>query len=268
MRQKWRYDIKNDGLYRTEMSTGASVRLCSEEDASETIITADWVYFINDNRLFRMDNANNRELLVEEDCRQPYLNNGSIYYISDDGIVRMALDGNEKKLILTCNCTELVLTDKYIFYALENPESVELNRHSEDGPRFMGELHRVGLNGEGDVKIVDMITGLSVYKNTVYYADRADANVYSVKPETLEKSLIYKGIGLAALTLEGGYAFFNTDYKLYRVWLADGAAALMKQTGRYRLIGLIDGYYYFELTGDSPGLYRLKTDGAELESVE
>jgi hypothetical protein len=268
---RWHYDLKKDGLYRTDRNTGDVIKINDQNYASGIIITKDWVYY-SDNGLYRMDNDNKREQLTDDDWWNPSLSGDWLYCINSSGIARMKLDGSEKEQILECDCNEMVVTERDIFYALDVPEIEELYSEpgADDGPRYIGELHRVGLDGEGDVKAADMITDLEAYENNVYFADGEDDRLYAMNPETLEKVTIYDGNFIEELYLDGGYAFFILDRNLVKMSLADGT--LTKLTNAYwnRCLGVLDGYVY-GATDDPDAdfrFYKIQIDGVELEKVE
>ncbi len=167
----------------------------------------------------------------------------------------------------------MVVTDQYVFYALDVPEIDELYSEpgAEDGPRYIGELHRVDLNGKGDVKIKDMINDFSAYKNTVYFTDDEDGNFYSMNPETLEKDKIEEIWFVQESYFDSGYVFLMTliDRQLYRLSLVDGTLTQLTQGFWGRCLGVLNGYVYIDDSSGGPySFYRIKIDGIELEKVE
>jgi hypothetical protein len=184
----------------------------------------------------------------------------------------MNLDGSEKERLFLREYTAIIMTDTYIFYTLETPESKELNElpGAEDGPRYLGALHRVGLDGEGDVIVTDLITDLNVYANTVYFSDGKDSFFYSLNQETLVKTKIDNVKMVDDTEFADGYMFFitHTDRCFYRMSLKDGTLTLIAH-GWPKCRGILDGYVYLDiLSGDEPGLFKTKTDGIELEKVK
>ncbi len=164
------------------------------------------------------------------------------------------------------------MTDTYVFYTLETPESEKLNNvpGSDDIPWYMGELHRVGLDGKGDVVVAELVTGFSIYEDLLYYADGSDNAFYSLDPETLAKNKIENITMVDDMCLGDGYLFFTTawDRCFYKLSLQDGTLTWLAG-GWPRCSGILDGYVYFDTyTGEEPGLYRVKTDGTEPELIE
>ncbi|NLA87661.1 MAG: DUF5050 domain-containing protein [Clostridiales bacterium] len=270
----WHYYLKKDGLYRTDQNTGDIIKINGQTTTGGLIITEDWVYYRADSRIWRMDNENKREQLTEEDWWNPSLSGGWLYCINASGIARMKPDGSEKEQIVECTCNEMVVTDQYVFYALDVPEIDELLSEpgAEDGPRYIGELHRADLNGKGDVKIKDMINDFSAYKNTVYFTDDEDGNFYSMNPETLEKDKIEEIWFVQESYFDSGYVFVETliDRKIYKLSLTDGTLTKLTNAGFNRCLGVLDGYVYVDINSvgpDEDGLYRIKIDGVEMEKV-
>ena len=276
----WHYDLTKDGIFRTDRNTGAVVKINSSDDPTGIILTEAWVYYCDDDgHLFRMDNDSRKELLVGEVSRPLRLSGDVLYYLSSGGVHRMNLDGSGKERIFDGDYTGIEVTENYIFYTLETPESKEINNSpgAEDGPWFMGELHRAGLDCEGDVKIADMITELSVYENTVYFSDGEDTLFYSLNPQTLEKTKTTSVIMADNVYFSNDYIFFLThmDRCYYRMSLIDGALTKLA-ISRPHCLGILDGYIYIDIDDinvdgigpDETGLYRLKIDGVDLERVE
>lgn len=264
----WHYDLTSDGLYRTDINTGDVAKINEQHTAAGVIITEDWIYFKDDSRLYRMDNENRRELVTDEECRCPGLSGGWLYYISSSGINRLKPDGSEKEQIIQGQCNWLVLTDQYVFYALNVPESDELNSEpgADDGPWYMGQLHRIDLNGENDVIIEEMITELSTYENVIYFAHGEDFNLYSMNPETLEKRAVYDGHFIEHLYFGDGYAFFILDRNLYKMSLAEGTMTQLTKGYWNSCLGVLDGYVYGH--NEQDGIYRFALDSVEMEKVE
>lgn len=264
----WHYDLMEDGLFRTDQNTGDAVKISGQDNASDIIITEDWIFFNDDDRLYRMDNENRRELLLNEDCRELSLNAGWLYYISNSKIFKMKPDGNEKEKILQRECNGMVLSDEYIFYILDVPVNDE--DWNEDGPPLpLGELHRVDLNGDGDVNLGVLLTALSIYGNTVYFSDSEDNYFYSMNPETLEKTAAYEGHFIEDPYFGDGYVFFVTDRNLYKMSLAEGTMTQLTEVFS-QSCGILDGYIYayFWSGEDLNGLYRIRINGADLEKVK
>jgi hypothetical protein len=271
----WQYDLKKDGLYRTDLNTGDVIKINEQTTAWGVIVTDDWVFYRADSCIYRMDNENNREQLTDEDWWNPSLSGGWLYCINGSGIARMKPDGSGKEQILECACNEMVVTEQYIFYALDVPEIDELLSEpgADDGPWYIGELHRADLNGEGDVKIIDMITNLGTYENTVYFSDSEGGGFYSMNPETLEKVKIDEIWFVQETCFDNGCVFLmtNIDRKFYRLSLVDGELTQLTKVGFNRCYGVLDGYVYVYIYDGDPdayGLYRIKIDGIELEKVE
>jgi hypothetical protein len=264
----WIYEIKEDGLYRTDRNSGKATKICIQDYASETIITENWVYFKDEKSLYRINNENKRELLLNEECWYPSLKKDWLYYMRTNGIFRIKPDGSQKKQILQYKCNGIALSDNYIFYALDAP--VNNDDYSDDGPPLpLGELHRIDLNGSNDVNLGVMVTDLNVYKNIVYFSDSADHCLYAMNPDTLEKTPIYKGIWIDDLYFAGSYVFFETDHKLYRMSLADGAKTMLKEAFGIWFIGAFDDYLYLSIFGQgTDGLYRIAINGDKLEKID
>jgi hypothetical protein len=162
----------------------------------------------------------------------------------------------------------MVLTDKYVFYTLSTPESENRNKEpgADDGPRYMGELHRVDLNGENDVNLGISVTTLDTYKNTVYYSDSRDYYFYSINPETLEKAIIYKGYFITDTCFGGNYVFFETDHMLYKLSLVDWSTTLLKKAFGFSLDGIFDEYLYFTVYGEY-AFYKMSIDSVTPEKL-
>lgn len=271
----WHYDLKNDGLYRTNQITGDTIKISDQDYAIDFVITEDWIYYVDNNQLYRMDNENRKELLASgDDCRQLRLSGSMLYYINSNGINRMNLDGSDKEQIMQSECNAMVLTDKYIFYALDVPEDDELISEpgADDGPpNPIGELHRVDLNGNNDVNLGVMITDLSVYKNIIYFSDSTDNYFYSLNSTTMDKSTVYKGYWIGVPYFGGDSVFFDSDHVFYRMSLKEGTITQLTKAFGISCRGILDGYVYVDINTNDPdvdGLYRIKIDGVNLEKVE
>lgn len=264
----WRYGINNDGIYRTDEHTGDMISISDSKYASDIIVTEDWTYFVDRDVLYRMDDGNNREQLAEDGCRNPILRDGWIYYISSSGIWKLMIDGSEKQQIIQGDCNSMVVAGSYIFYVLNVPEVDVLNSEpgADDGPFYLGELHRVDVDGEGDQILVDMITDLSIDEdNMVYYSDGDDKDVFATHPQTLEKTVFYTENFIEYLHFDSGYAFFVLNRDLHRMSLADGSITQLSHGYWNSCYGVLDGYVYGQNEYD--GLYRVKLDGDELERI-
>lgn len=262
----WQYDIKKDGLYRTDLNTGNIMKINDQDYASGIIISDDWLYFC-DNGLYRMDNENKRELITDEECGCLSLNGGWLYYINNDGIIRIKTDGSERELMLQCQCTWMAIADQYVFYVLEVPVNDE-DWHEDGPPLPLGELHRIDLSGNNDVNIGVLVTNLNVFKNTLYFSDSEDNYFYSMNPDTLEKTAAYKGYFIVGPCFGGDYCFFESDHKLYKLDLTDGETTVVKEDLGFRTFGVFDGYVYFNEYGNENALYKMRIDGIEPEKVE
>lgn len=269
----WQYDLNSHGLYRTDLNTGTVTKINDQGYASGIIITDDWLYYRVNGCLYRMDNENRREQLTAEKCWFPSLCGGLIYYVDSRGIARMGLDGSGKEQIIECDCNEMVVTDNYIFYALNVPDVEELNSlpGAEDGPTYIGELRRIGLDGAGDMKIEGMISELSVNSNTVYFTEAEDARLYALDPVTLERKLFCDGLSIQDLYFGGGYAFFVLDRNVYKRALTDGTMTSLTQGAWDACLGVLDGYAYVYINAEEladMGVYRIPIDGIELEKIK
>lgn len=211
-----------------------------------------------------MDNENMQELLIDEDCWCLSLNNDWLYYISNNGIFKMKPEDKEKEQILQCKCNWMVLSEKYIFYALDIPINDE--EWIDDGPWPLGELHRVDLNGNNDVNLGMLITELNVYENIIYFTDGGDLCLYSINPETLEEETVYEGHFVEDLYLGDGYAFYILDRNLFSLSLTESKMTQLTKGYWNSCLGILDGYVYGY--NEYNGLYRIKIDGIELEKVE
>ena len=264
----WQYALKKDGLYRTDQNTGDTFKINSQRYISDLIITDDWVYFNDENSLYRMDNENRSELIADEHCQCLNLNGDWLYFISNGKICRIKFDGSKKEILRQSKCNRMTLTDKYIFYTLDIPENNKLNNEpgADDSPWYLGELHRSDLNAENDVKCADMITDLGVWGNVVYFADGMDNSLNAMTPETLQKTTVYAGNFIEHLYLGAGCAFFILDRNLFRLSLLDETMTQLTKGGWNSCYGVLDGYVYGFNQQD--GLYRFKVNGVELEHVE
>ena len=83
----WQYNLKEDGLYRSDQNTGDTFKINSQRYISDLIITDDWVYFNDENSLYRMDNENRRELIADENCQCLNLNGDWLYCITNGKIL-------------------------------------------------------------------------------------------------------------------------------------------------------------------------------------
>jgi hypothetical protein len=266
----WNYELKLDGLYRTDKKTGEAIKLNDFKYTTGIIIKEDWVYYYDENKhLYRIDNANRKELISSEDCWQLQINGDKLYYKNNNGVNRMNLDGSGKELIFGSEFVNMEITDQYIFYVLDVPYNDE--GHHEDGPPLPnGELHRVDLNGKNDVNLGIMIYSLGVHNNTVYFSDSSDNIFYSMNPDTLVREAVYSNSWVAGPWFEGDYVFFNSDHCFFRLSLADGTLALLAEAWDIRCYGILDGYVYVYIDSslDEDGLYRIRIDGVDLEKVE
>jgi hypothetical protein len=268
----WQYNLTRDGIYRTDQNTGDVIKINGQEGATGIITTEDWVYYCDDNGyLSRMDNENKIELLANEKSWPLRLVGENLYYLDDSGVNMMNLDGSGKEPVFQSDYTGIEMTDTYIFYTLETPESKENNElpGAEDGPWYLGEMHRVGLDGEGDVIVAALITDFNVYENRIFYSDGEDQNYYSLIPETLEKTKISNAYMAEGSCLSDGYLFFmsSRDRCFYKLSLTDGTLTWLAD-GWPRCRGILDGYVYIDtFTDEAPGLYRIKTDSTKLELV-
>ena len=271
---KWHYDIKTDGLYRTDEYTGTVVKINNSHSPGGIIITEDWVYFADNSVLYRMDNENRKELLANEKSWPFHLKGNTLYYLNGSGLNRMNADGSGKELIFEGDYTGIEMTDTYIFYTMETSESYKRNRAPghDDGPIYLGELHRVGLDAKNDVKVANLITNFTTYKNNVYYADGNDNAFYSLNPETLENAKLDKVKMVEDAYFSDDYLFFttNSDRSFYKMSLKDCALTLLSR-GWPRCWGILDGYVYFDtytgITKDDFGSFRVSVNGTELEKV-
>ncbi|MEL4105549.1 DUF5050 domain-containing protein [Oscillospiraceae bacterium WX1] len=266
----WHYDLMKDGLYRTDQNSGKTVRISDQELFSEIILTDDWIYFNDNNSLYRMNNENKRELILNENCGCLSLNNGWLYYVSKNNVFKIKPDGSGKIQVLKSECSWMVLSDKYIFYTLNIPIDVE--DYLDDGPPLpIGELHRVDLNGQNDVNIGVLITDLSAYKNIIYFSDSADNFFYSMNPETLDKTIVYKRYWIEEPCFCDDYVFFDSDHIFYRLSLTEGTITQLTKAFGISCRGVFDGYAYVDISGVDPnedGLYRMKIDGVDLEKLK
>ena len=261
----WQYGITEGWLCRTDRS-GNTVRICPETYASDVIFTEDWLYFGDEKTLYRMDNAGRRELLLNEECWSLSLNSGWLYYITDSGIMRMKPDGSQKEQVILCECYGMALSENTIFYADYYPTDPEPGQ--DDGPQPpLGVLHRADLSGENDMNLGVSVNYLGIYGDTVYYSDTEDYDLYSMNPETGEKTAVYTGYFINGLCFGGGYAFFESDHKLLRLSLADGTSTVVKEDFGFWLIGVFDDYLYFYEFGNEYVLYRLNLNAAKPEKV-
>lgn len=269
---KWRYDLKKDGLYRTDYVTGDTIKISDQDYAIDFVITEDWIYYIDNNQLYRMDNENRKELLVSGDnCRQLRLSGSMLYYINSNGINRMNLDGSDKELIFQCEFVNMVIADQYIFYILDVPINDE-DYHEDGPPLSSGELHRVDLNGENDVNLRILIRDLCVYKNNVYFLDPIDNCFYSMNPKSLDKEIVYTGYWFEDPYFSGDYVFFGSDHVFYKLSLTEGTIKPLAEAWDIQCYGILDGYVYINIDGGGDdgktGLYRIPIDGVNLEKVE
>lgn len=268
MQPKWYYDLKKDGLYRTDQNTKTETKINSQDYASDILITDAWIYYNYDNKLYRMNNYNGREQLESNVCICLGLNGDRLYYLKNSRICKMKLDGSEKTQLLDSNVNWMVVTDKYIFYALKVP--IDTKKYSDDGPRLpLGELHRVDLNGKDDVNLKVLVTEFLVYNNSVYYTDDKDNYLYSMNPETLSKSIAHKGYFIEDIYISDGFAFFILDRNLVKMSIAEGTITNLTNGYWWHCRGILDGYVYISSNlPEVEGMWKIKIGGVNLEKVE
>lgn len=262
---KWLYKLKNDGIYRIEQNTNAITKINGENYASNFMITDEWVYFSDNKKLYRMDNQNRKEILDYDDCWCLSMNVDWLYYIKENRIFKMKPDGSEKQQLLENKVNWMVVSEKYIFYALNVP--IDTKNHFDDGPRLpMGQLHRVDLSGKNNINLKVLATELRLYNNNVYYTDDNDNYLYSMNPETFSRTILYRGHFIEDIYFSEGYVFFILDRNLYRMSIVQGTLTQLTYGYWNSCHGILDGYVYGY--NDNDGLYRFKINGSNMEKVD
>ena len=165
---QWHYYLKRDGLYRKNLNTEEIVKISNQYLASDIVIAEKWIYFNDNDCLYRMDNANRRELLLDDVCNWLSLKDDWLFYGNEKGVFKVKPNGNGKEQIIQTDCRGMVLSETFIFYIAYKP--VDDSEWNEDGaPLASGQLHRTDMDGDNDVNLEVMVRDLSVYENMIYF---------------------------------------------------------------------------------------------------
>ena len=268
---EWHYYLRYDGLYRINKITADIVRINGQDYTSDMIRTGDWMYYNDNNCLYRINSENRRELLLYDVCRNLVLANGYLYYSNKNGVFRVKPDGSNKERIIQCNCAGMVLVKGSVFYTEFKPtEEIE---GYDDGPKgALGQLHKANIDGSNDVNLRILVNYLCAYKSVVYFSNVDDYYFYSMDPDTTETSAIYEGHFIDEPCFAGDLLYFVSDRNLCRLSLSTNVFERFTEIAWPRCNGVLDGYVYITTYQDtelhSPGLYRMRESGVIFEKVD
>ena len=267
----WYYYLMLDGLYRINLQSEEVIKVCTQSTIQNIIIAEYWIYFSDNYCLYRMDNSNNRGLLLEENCSWLDLKDGWLYYGNSDGVFKVNTEGCNRAQIILADCKGMVLSEDYIFYIAY--VSVEDDDWNEDAPPLaLGQLHRARIDGSDDVNLSVMVNNLRVYKNMVYYSDVEDNYYYSMDPESMEKTLFYDGFFITTPCFSDDFVYFVSDRNLHRITISSGRIERYSEFAMPSCLGVLDGYLYIitynHNAPSGPGLYRIEVGGEDCEIVD
>jgi hypothetical protein len=269
---KWSYYFRRDGFYRLDENSGDYIRINGQNYTFNTAITEGWVFYTEDNSLFRMNNSNQREMISNDNCRWITVKDDWVYYCNDTGVCRVRFDGGGKEQLVQVNCNGLALTEDYIFYILHVEDDTKNHPGADDGPRpWLGQLHRVDYNGENDLNLDVLVNDFCVHDNALYFADAGDDYFYKMNPASGEKEVFYKGHFIEDSCFSDGYVYFTSDRSLHKVSLSDGTVERFTEFFWPRCNGILDGYVYIDVSNEAPsgpGLYRMEVNGTAFELVD
>jgi RHS repeat-associated protein len=268
---QWHYYLNRDGLYRVNRHTEEVIKINNQDYASDFVVSEEWIYFNDNNCLYRMGNENQRELVLEDICDWLSLKDEWLFYGNKNGVFKVKPDGSGKEQIIQTDCVGIAISDNYIFYTAY--ATVDEGYYFDDGPMgIIGQLHRTDIDGNNDVNLGFMVRELKVYKNIVYFSDMEDDYYYSMDPETTERMVFYKEYSVEDPCFYGDFVFFIADRNLHRMSLSSGAVERFTEVAWPSCNGVLDGYVYITTNQDiapsGPGLYKMCVDGNEPAIVD
>ncbi len=233
-----------------------------------------YVYFSNpydSNSLYRMlpDETEMKKLVssamtsINADSKFIYCYQGGVgsgtglgYLFDMSGVYRISKsDPSNSTCLDRVNSEYVLLADNDIYYTCTESSTA---------------LKRVSTNGKEKETLLDLdILPVSVQNSTFYYINNKEnlhLMAYDLKTKTSRQVLaedIYMPI------IEGNIVYgidVHNNYALVSLNISDGTKTTL-DTDRTDIINLADNYIYYQTSGDTPQLKRVRRDGFDMEVI-
>lgn len=232
------------------------------------------VYFANaydNNALYvmRPDESEMKKLIATEtssinaDGRYLYYYQGGTgsgtglgYVINTTGVYRAAKNGSSGSVCLDRALGKYVLLADNTVYYTDSDKTIALKK--------------VSTNGKDKAVLLELdILPVSVQNSTFYYMNNAD-NLHlmalDLKTNTSRQVLAYD---IYMPIIEGNMVYgidIHDNYSLISMNTSDGTLTLL-DSARTDMLNLTDDYIYYQTSGDTPQLKRIRRDGSDMEVV-
>lgn len=204
-------------------------QLIKESKNPSLCVFDDWLYYTNDNDIYRMRSDGSEDMLLAKDVGMGFewkvewqIHDGWLYYLrKTEGedqyhIFKISLDGSERERLPGINARHFLIYEDHIYYV--------------DTERSPYGIQKVALDGTGQQEI---------YKQNVILHTAADGWIY----------------------------FHSKPYRdsvqgLYRI-RTDGSGLEFVTEGHVHDISLADGWLFFYSESNDPAVSKMRLDGSE-----
>lgn len=178
------------------------------------------------------------------------------YVISTTGVYRAPKKGSGNAVCLDRALGKYVLLADNTVYYTDSDEKVSLKKVSTDGK-------------DKEVLLELDILPVSVQDSTFYYMNNAD-NLHlmalDLKTNSSRQVLAYD---IYMPIIEGNTVYgidVHDNYSLISINATDGTRTLL-DSDRTDMLNMTDNYIYYQTSGDTPQLKRIRRDGSDMEVV-
>lgn len=269
------YTNSNYNYYLYKMRTdGSEKQILSKCVALGINVVGEWVYYTSDDSngdrgLYKIRIDGNQKTKISDDVNYfVHVANDWIYtakYLSGRNIYRMKTDGTEKALICSDSCSNINILGDWIYYTETNS----------------GAAYKIRTDGSEKTKLHNDFTAMDMVAdgNTVVATEMYEflkintdgSGFLSYNGDRKQKSYINANNGWVYF-IEHNFTSNGTATSAFYKMRYDTSEKTkildltFRNSANY-FINVADGWLYFSNEDDNGYLYRVKTDGTQLEKM-
>lgn len=258
---------KGDGIYKVKVDGTEKQRVVEEDSFKRAYsfhinVVGEWIYYVDyyDYAIYKVKTDGSDKQKIDTVGNNVYLmvDNGWIYYNSG-GLTRVKLDGTDKQKILSVNDCNGNIVDGWVYY------------NNEEG------IYKIKVDGTENQQIYseDRVDSMVVDDGWLYFIPMHESKLYRMKIDGTDVQIINSGSFSydSNFNVHNGWVYYNissTDISkegLYKMKI-DGTEQQKICDKTALQISIIDDWLYCVKNYGDYEVYRVKTDGTGMETIE
>lgn len=215
-------------------------------------IQGDWIYYSTFDAFYKMkaDGSHNQKIFGDAVSKINVVGDWVYFNRNDNDISRMKTDGSNYKVILK-NVGRFVVANHKVYYTDSDT----------------GYLYRVDENGANKVLLIkqDCDLDLNVTDDAIYwYGKDAELCIADINGKNIK---CIKDFYPNNLIVDGDFMYYSSNLDVADAKTGKPIKQYFRETGGVGNMNISNGWIYFTYWEDSDCIYRLKTDGSQMQKL-